>query len=185
MKKIILSLSAIALVAVVAVSATTALFSDTETSTGNTISAGTLDLSVNGENPVTSKFTLADVKPGDSGSYPLVLANVGSIAASHLYLSVSSLTDTEGANPEPETNIVEPGDLSGVVTVSIKDGATVLWTGTLTALNALPIHTIDVGALGASPATKTITLEASIDSGVGNDIMGDISTFNIVAELVQ
>ena len=49
MKKILLSVLTIALVAVVAAGATQALFSDTEESTGNTFTAGTLDLKVNGQ----------------------------------------------------------------------------------------------------------------------------------------
>ncbi len=46
MKKILLSLSMLAAVAVVVVGATTAFFSDTETSTGNTFTAGAIDLKV-------------------------------------------------------------------------------------------------------------------------------------------
>lgn len=46
MKKILLSLSVVAAVAVVVVGATTAFFSDTETSTDNTFTAGAIDLKV-------------------------------------------------------------------------------------------------------------------------------------------
>lgn len=46
MKKILLSLGVIGIVAVVAISATGAFFSDTETSTGNTFTAGAIDLTV-------------------------------------------------------------------------------------------------------------------------------------------
>src|SRR3990167_4728590 len=46
MKKIIISMSIIGAVAAVAVGATTAFFSDTETSTGNTFTAGSIDLKV-------------------------------------------------------------------------------------------------------------------------------------------
>jgi predicted ribosomally synthesized peptide with SipW-like signal peptide len=49
MKKIIFSLSIVAVVAAVAVGATTAFFSDTETSTGNTFTAGSIDLKVDSE----------------------------------------------------------------------------------------------------------------------------------------
>ena len=61
MKKILLSLSMIAVVAIIAIGATGAFFSDTETSTGNTFAAGAIDLGVdntsyyNGQpNPGTS-----------------------------------------------------------------------------------------------------------------------------------
>ena len=84
MKKIIISLSIIAAVAALAVIGTVAFFSDTETSTGNVLQAGALDLKVdstckyNGQ-PVadctwpsrdlsTEKFfNFTDVKPGDDG----------------------------------------------------------------------------------------------------------------------
>src|SRR3989344_149586 len=46
MKKILLSLSMIAVVGVVVLGATGAFFSDTETSTGNTFTAGAIDLQV-------------------------------------------------------------------------------------------------------------------------------------------
>lgn len=49
MKKILLSLLSIGAVAVVAVAATGAFFSDTETSTGNTFTAGQLDLKIDSE----------------------------------------------------------------------------------------------------------------------------------------
>jgi len=46
MKKIILSLAIIAVVGAIVVGATTAFFSDTETSTGNTFTAGAIDLKI-------------------------------------------------------------------------------------------------------------------------------------------
>lgn len=49
MKKVIFSLSVIVAVAAVVVGATTAFFSDTETSTGNTFTAGSIDLKVDSE----------------------------------------------------------------------------------------------------------------------------------------
>ena len=82
MKKILVSVSIIAAVAAVVVGATTAFFSDTETSTGNTFTAGSIDLKIdnhawfNGvEQPqlswqlsdLTSQlfFNYSDLKPGD------------------------------------------------------------------------------------------------------------------------
>ena len=46
MKRILVSLSIIGVAAAVAVGATLAYFGDTETSTGNTITAGSLDLKI-------------------------------------------------------------------------------------------------------------------------------------------
>ncbi len=65
MKKILISLSIVGAVAAIAIGATTAYFSDTETSTGNTFSAGTIDIAVNGQNPweIQEPFIFADMKP--------------------------------------------------------------------------------------------------------------------------
>lgn len=63
MKKFILPLLTMAL-AVVIVGATSAEFSDTETSTNNTFTAGTLDLNVDGGNTNVVKFTVNNMKVG-------------------------------------------------------------------------------------------------------------------------
>ncbi len=91
MKKILISVSIIAGVAAIVVGATTAFFSDTETSTGNTFTAGAIDLTVdsqasyNGQSVAEATWTatdlgaehkffnFADVKPGDSGENTISL----------------------------------------------------------------------------------------------------------------
>jgi len=78
MKRILVSLSIIGVVAVVAVGATVAYYNDVETSTGNTLSAGTLDLKIDLQCPGTgcgfhlrdlpdtpAFFQKCDIKPGD------------------------------------------------------------------------------------------------------------------------
>ena len=79
MKKIILSLAVIAVVAVVAVGATRAYFSDTETSTGNTFTAGTIDIAVNGQNPweIQEPFVFTDMKPSQVEYSNFTINNVG------------------------------------------------------------------------------------------------------------
>lgn len=67
-KRILISLSVIAAVAAIAIGGTVAYFSDTETSTGNTFTAGSIDL----DNGLSVKvFDLFEMKPGDmdQGSY--------------------------------------------------------------------------------------------------------------------
>lgn len=82
MKKIILSLSIIASVAVIVVGASGAYFSDTETSENNTFSAGTMDLDINGDDVATTTIVLANLAPGDSGAdTDTILKNSGSLDA--------------------------------------------------------------------------------------------------------
>lgn len=79
MKKIIISLSIIGAVAAVAIGGTVAYFSDTETSTGNTFTAGTIDIAVNGSNPwtQTNQFTFSDMKPSQVEYSNFTVNNVG------------------------------------------------------------------------------------------------------------
>ncbi len=77
MKKILISLSIIGAVAAIAISATTAYFSDTETATGNTFTAGTIDIDINGVNPFVDKFNIGDLKPGETGNINFDIQNVG------------------------------------------------------------------------------------------------------------
>lgn len=77
MKKILVSLSIIAAVAAIVVGATTAYFSDTETSVGNTLSAGTIDIAINDENPWEQHFDLGDLKPSETGYINFKINNVG------------------------------------------------------------------------------------------------------------
>jgi len=80
MKKIILSLSGIAVVAALVIASTGALFSDTETSTGNIFTAGSIDLKVDHTkqtyNGVDCKTCSVDIKSDTSNE---VIAQVGGI----------------------------------------------------------------------------------------------------------
>ena len=85
MKKILISLAIIAVVAVVAFGATRAYFSDTETSSGNTFTAGTLDLNLNSDAAFTvtasNLFAETTMAPGVSvGPKTLYFRNNGTIA---------------------------------------------------------------------------------------------------------
>jgi len=116
-KKILISLSVIGAVAALAIGGTIAYFSDTETSTGNTFSAGKLDLTVWSEGHATGStctlvkevnsdgaiFNCTDVKPGDSGE-STVHFKLDSNPAWGCVL-MSGLTQTEGECTEPEKAI--------------------------------------------------------------------------------
>ena len=63
-KSILGSIVIIGIVASLMTVGTQSFFSDVETSTGNTFTAGTIDLTVNGENPLESAVVvLDDMKP--------------------------------------------------------------------------------------------------------------------------
>lgn len=132
MKKILISLSIIAGAAVVVVGATTAFFSDTETSTGNTFTAGSIDLKVDNEchwsggttcpwqvsdwsltdlkDGIHKFFYFTDLKPGDWGEDTISLHVYDNDAWGRVYLD--GVTDSENDCTEPELED-EPNCVAG------------------------------------------------------------------------
>ncbi len=122
MKKIIISLSVVAAVAAAVVVGTTAFFSDTETSTGNTFTAGAIDLTVDNTSyrsndagamvlseetswlldDLTGQlfFNFSDLKPGDIGEDTISL-HVDSNDA-YLCAAVQLTDDSDQSCTEPE-----------------------------------------------------------------------------------
>jgi len=90
----------IVLVAIAAGAGTVTYFSDTETSSGNTFTAGTLDLEVT--DSISFTITLSDLKPGfDSGYYKWCLKNVGTLPGK-LSVTFHIISDDENGINEPE-----------------------------------------------------------------------------------
>jgi predicted ribosomally synthesized peptide with SipW-like signal peptide len=140
-KRIIISFMTIALVLALIGGGTWAYFSDTETSTGNTFTAGTLNLvpSTNGTGPV-GKYTVTAggdgingnvvfvrLAPGNSGSITWTLTNNGNLDGT---LTVASaVTFGENGTNEPEAAVVgnnngSNGDLDEYMGVRLLRGAT-------------------------------------------------------------
>ncbi len=110
MRKILTSLVMIVMVAAVATGATLAQFADTETSTGNTFSAGTLDLKVdNQDDPTVVHVTKTDMKPQAPYTYQgynnqWVLKNAGSLPGTVSW-TIKNVENFENVCNEPETSI--------------------------------------------------------------------------------
>ncbi|MDI6631481.1 MAG: TasA family protein [Thermoanaerobacteraceae bacterium] len=94
MRKILIALLGVLLVAALAGAGTFAYFSDTETSTGNTFAAGTIDLTLNQSAP--APINLTNMKPGDDVSATITVQNVGSLAGK-LYAD-ASYTEQDNTN---------------------------------------------------------------------------------------
>jgi len=116
MKKI-LGLTVVALLVIGMVSSGTwAYFSDVETSVDNSLTAGTLDLNIDGVNEAVTTFSESAVAPGDSGSGSSTLSNVGSMGG-ELGITFSAITNTPGAGGgEYEGGT---GELGGVAEIAV------------------------------------------------------------------
>ncbi len=112
MKKVLISIAVIAVIATAVGIASYALWSDTETRSGNSIVAGSLDLTVDGENgDIPVKFTAENISPGETRNLGTVtLKNVGTIDGA-LVLKVKNPISHENGILEPEA---EAGDTEGV-----------------------------------------------------------------------
>lgn len=102
MRRIIVSVGVIAVTSAVAIGAATAYFSDTEMSEGNTMAAGTLDLSINGQNPLSGPiFSIGDMKPGfvkEVGPANLkITENPGK-----LFMEIRDIQCDQGVQTKPE-----------------------------------------------------------------------------------
>jgi len=106
MKKILLSLLGLILAISLVGLGAFAFFSDVETSTGNTFTAGTLDLNIDGSNTNVVKFTVGNMRPGNQPKGSYTLANVGTING-FLDLENIVVTSAENGRLDPE---IEAGD---------------------------------------------------------------------------
>ena len=99
MKKIIISLSVIGVVSAIVIGGTVAYFSDTETSTGNVISAGTLSLSAG--QSFTDSVRLEDLKPSYVRFMEFTVTNDGNNPL-RLWKHIENITTDESGINEPE-----------------------------------------------------------------------------------
>ncbi|HOG48296.1 MAG TPA: TasA family protein [Anaerolineae bacterium] len=191
MKRILMSLLTVCAVAALLGllgGGTLASFSDSETSAGNTFTAGTLVLEVNGSASASGlSFTLppAPLLPGKSGQGDIVLRNAGSIDGT-LGIAVANLTDIEGTPGDPA-----PGELSGVLLVSMeysRDGGAA-WTplassdGLLSTWNGQTFGPLSLGA--GEGLTLRLHWQMPADAAEAAPAMDDTATFDMTFKLDQ
>jgi len=199
MKKILVSFMTIALVSALIGGGIYAYFSDVETSTGNTFTAGTLDLNLDGGNTNVVKFTVDDVKPGASGGGTWEVSNVGNMDG---YLDLESIGVSEDIGTTTDPELADEGgpdtaQLGNYLMVHMfidanNNGSWDSGETDIFGTNASPaaINTIassyglDLSLL-ANGGTNYITLLWSVGTTVDNRIQGDSVTLDITFELQQ
>ena len=195
MKKILMSLFTIAIVGALVTGGAIAYFNDVETSTGNTFTAGTLDLKVNNEeNPWVSKVdaTLKDVKPCEVRLVTITLENVGSNPMD-VWKILKDVVPAGGLFPESEkgedaSNTIN--DIDGVIrydlSVNTEPKITEAMDYTISAgTHQLAVLTAGVAGkyiyLGtiAVGGTMTVVQSYHMDGATTNWAQGDTMTFTI------
>ncbi len=201
MKKIFgLTIAALLVIGMVS-GGTWAYFSDTESSTGNSLTAGTLDLNINGGNIAVTTFTASAVAPGDSGNGSSTLANIGTMGG-ELDITFSAIANTGGVGGEFGDS---SGDLGGVaeIAVYIDVDQSGTWTAgdiglksdatTYSFPTALDYDVIDNYDSETYDAVETMATTAAdnfrvqwrVPTGADNSIQGDAVSFDVTFILEQ
>jgi predicted ribosomally synthesized peptide with SipW-like signal peptide len=184
MKAILISLMVIGLVGGMIGGGMFAYFSDTETSTGNTFTAGTIDITVTGGGVVTgSNGTQVEFKPCEWGYLDYVITNIGENPAK-VYKHIKSLVGSQGApSGEPELE-ADPGDTIVPTAANFDFDLTVNSVEVIPQTQPVPLTSVISHwiYLGTVEKGQTITVRQSfhlLDTGVPqNELQGDVATID-------
>lgn len=199
MNKIAKSLIIVAAVAVVAGLGSYALWTDNESTDGNTITAGSLDLQVGGADLTGAPvITVANTYPGDTGTaFASTIDSAGTIAMSSVNLSAAGITDAENTLVDPEVeagDTIATGELCGEVQVRVyadanndgdlADAGDIIYDwGTLAGMGSLNMGALD--AAGNPFDSRMFQIDYRTPATAGNDIMTDSCTFDLDFDAAQ
>lgn len=167
---------------------TSALFSDTEASTGNTIQAGTLDLSVGSD--VSLSASVTNARPGQTGTLVADVRNDGSVEGG-LSVGVNVTGHAEGDTPESEPTYPRSGELRDELEVEVGFDDDTSDSARHPVLTAASIGTVDLegrrDALKrlAAGDTTNLYVDWAVDANATNDIQGDSLEFEVVVGFHQ
>lgn len=105
-KRLLVSILSILIVGTLVASATFAEFSSTASSTGNTFSAGTLTLAIDGTN--TAKWVSpSNWAPGGTVTGQIALTNTGSIDSKHVFWKFTDITNSDPLHSGGTANLLD------------------------------------------------------------------------------
>lgn len=107
-KKILMCVMVLAISITLVVGATTAYFSDKETNNGNTFTAGTLDLTIDGKSENKVLFEVDRIIPKNESYKGYTLKNIGNVDG-YLNITKTTVVQDENGLTDPEK---EAGDLT-------------------------------------------------------------------------
>ena len=195
MKKMMIALMAVLITVGLVGIGTYAFFSDTETSSGNTFAAGTLDLNLDGGNTNVVKFNVSNLQPGNQPNGTWNVINVGTVNG-YLDLHNITVTQTGGIFTDAEAaagdngNAGNLGDLLGLTLFVDVNGNgwfgaedTIIYDAMLGGIAAdydlnLPL----LAAGGSSNITMILNWWSRPDDNLGQ---GDTATIDMTFELGQ
>lgn len=205
MLRISRSMFTVLAIAALALGATYAYLTDTETLAENTLAAGTLDLKVDGEDNPTSSINVYDLAPGETREFTWTLRNDGSVTGIPS-ITFGDIDNYENDITEPESNIddtPETGEIGDRARIRMAWNQGGSWkTIRLTnesgnaKLNDVANATFGLGLLTgggndfaiphlAQGEEVTIRLTVILPNTVGNIIQSDSAIFDMTFNLTQ
>lgn len=190
MKKILgLAIASLLLIGMTGIG-TWAYFSDVETSTGNVLTAGTLDLKTNDVDGVSQTLLATNMAPGETiGPETITLKNSGSVAGATLDLAFSYVENDGSPNP---TNMSADATAAKVELITLNyGGSTLLASVSDTNTNGYrdiqdlkDTNLSGLSGIGAS-ATKDFEIAVKLRAATGNDFQADGITLTMNFTLNQ
>ena len=178
---------------------TGAWFNDNETTNDNTITAGTLDMTIDGVNTNVIKFDVANAQPGNQPTGSWILKNEGSVGGT-LTIGSVEVTEAGGISTEPEItagDTTNAGNLGQLVNIRLyvdnpplsgyfNGEDTLFYNGPIAGLNATTFNNL----LLTLPAGASVKINAVIDwwshdGTIDNLGQGDTLSFDINFLLTQ
>lgn len=193
MKKILSSAFTILALAAVVAGGTQAVFVDTETVTGNTFAAGTLDLKTNNSDGATASYTLTNIRPGAWDlAGQVILKNAGTTKG-HAWLEITNVSNFENTCIEPEdgdgtcADGADQGELGGLVKASFQQNVAP-WTrfGGTSSINVSAGTRVDLFDLDADASMPLVVYGVWPNGGATDNVaQSDSVTFDVVFHLDQ
>ena len=199
---LMLGITAILVASLLAGAGSFAYFSDVETSTGNTFTAGTLDLKVSDWDELTFKdgvsatWTFSNMKPGDTvGPRSVWLRNFGSVEADHIEItSTNVVNDPSGPESDTEEGTTDMAQAMEIIAMTYTANPGLL--GSLTDWNSngiIDLEDLETGFDNIKPvplanqgSQTTFTMTIRFHPTLGdNDYQGDTLTTTIIFTLNQ
>ena len=162
-----MALSALVLIGLTVTSdRSSASFTATTTNPGNAFGSATLTMS-NDKSSAGSLVTLTNMVPGDTANRTVVISNTGTVGFT--YTAAVSAT----------ANTLLWSDTTNGVQVTVKRGATTLYSGALKNLALAASPTVAAGA------TDTLTFDFSLPTAAGNTFQSLTQDFTITYTSTQ
>jgi len=196
-RKIMMSLLVIAVATMMVGMGTFALYSDSETSSGNTYTSGTLDLT--SDNPAAFVVGLGNLAPGViNAPQSIMVTNAGTLPGATMDIDVNIIGEADGVTTSPDGTGVNMGAhafISELDVVTFTWGAVDLKALTPDAnLNGvIDLGDVDVcspylaqpGLIAGANGTLTLDVILDPDGGAGNAPQGDGAVIDVVFTLNQ